>query len=102
MSELVSTRIRTTAGKLGLPQLTETVNEFIRRADEGMTGCLDFLDLAVRGTRRPTHRRGSAGVGHSAEAAMAWPKPPSCREGGIQAETIPAWAVAAWKVELPA
>lgn len=58
MSELVSTRIRTTAGKLGLPHLTETINEYIRRADEGKMGYLDFLDLvlseelAVRDDRR--------------------------------------------------
>ncbi|WP_432190634.1 IS21-like element helper ATPase IstB [Streptomyces sp. Tue6028] len=58
MSELVSTRIRSTAGKLGLPHLTETINEYIRRADEGKMGYLDFLDLvlseelAVRDDRR--------------------------------------------------
>ncbi|GGW74401.1 ATP-binding protein [Streptomyces xantholiticus] len=58
MSELVSTRIRNTAGKLGLPHLTETINEYIRRADEGKMGYLDFLDLvlseelAVRDDRR--------------------------------------------------
>jgi DNA replication protein DnaC len=58
LSELVSTRIRSTAGKLGLPHLTETINEYIRRADEGKMGYLDFLDLvlseelAVRDDRR--------------------------------------------------
>lgn len=58
MSELVSTRIRNTAGKLGLPHLTETISEYIRRADEGKMGYLDFLDLvlseelAVRDDRR--------------------------------------------------
>ncbi|MGW1507087.1 IS21-like element helper ATPase IstB [Streptomyces mirabilis] len=58
MSELVSTRIRTTAGKLGLPHLTETINEYIRWADQGKMGYLDFLDLvlseelAVRDNRR--------------------------------------------------
>ncbi|CAL9675693.1 IS21 family transposase ISChy4 [Streptomyces sp. enrichment culture] len=58
MSELVSTRIRSTAGKLGLPHLTETINEYIRRADEAKMGYLDFLDLvlseelAVRDDRR--------------------------------------------------
>lgn len=58
MSELVSTRIRTTAGKLGLPHLAETINEYTRRADEGKLGYLDFLDLvlseelAVRDDRR--------------------------------------------------
>ncbi len=58
MSELVSTRIRNTAGKLGLPHLAETINEYTRRADEGKMGYLDFLDLvlseelAVRDDRR--------------------------------------------------
>ncbi|MFE0654152.1 IS21-like element helper ATPase IstB [Streptomyces sp. NPDC059534] len=58
MSELVSTRIRNTAGKLGLPHLAETIREYTRRADEGMMGYLDFLDLvlseelAVRDDRR--------------------------------------------------
>ncbi|MEV0038245.1 IS21-like element helper ATPase IstB [Streptomyces sp. NPDC050804] len=58
MSELVSTRIRTTAGKLGLPHLAETINEYTRRADEAKMGYLDFLDLvlseelAVRDDRR--------------------------------------------------
>lgn len=57
-SELVSTRIRNTAGKLGLPHLAETINEYARRADEGKLGYLDFLDLvlseelAVRDDRR--------------------------------------------------
>ncbi|WP_328297443.1 IS21-like element helper ATPase IstB [Streptomyces sp. NBC_00435] len=57
MSELTGNRIRTTAGKLGLPHLAETINEFTRRADEAM-GYLDFLDLilseelAVRDDRR--------------------------------------------------
>ncbi|MDD1059839.1 IS21 family transposase [Streptomyces cocklensis] len=32
--ELTGNRIRTTAGKLGLPHLAETINEFTRRADE--------------------------------------------------------------------
>jgi DNA replication protein DnaC len=58
LSELVSTRIRSTAGKLGLPHLAETINEYTRRADEGKLGYLDFLDLvlseelAVRDDRR--------------------------------------------------
>ncbi|MDX3800426.1 IS21-like element helper ATPase IstB [Streptomyces sp. AK04-3B] len=58
MSELTGNRIRTTATKLGLPHLTETINEYIRRADEGKMGYLDFLDLvlseelAVRDDRR--------------------------------------------------
>ena len=58
MSELTGNRIRTTAGKLGLPHLAETINEFTRRADEAKMGYLDFLDLvlseelAVRDDRR--------------------------------------------------
>lgn len=58
MSELTGNRIRTTAGKLGLSHLTETINEYVRRADEGKLGYLDFLDmvlseeLAVRDDRR--------------------------------------------------
>ncbi|WSK91371.1 ATP-binding protein [Streptomyces sp. NBC_00073] len=58
MSELTGSRIRTTAGKLGLPHLAETINEFTRRADEAKMGYLDFLDLvlseelAVRDDRR--------------------------------------------------
>lgn len=46
MSELTGNRIRTTAEKLGLPHLAETINEFTRRADEAKSGYLDFLDLA--------------------------------------------------------
>ncbi|MEU5773458.1 IS21-like element helper ATPase IstB [Streptomyces venezuelae] len=58
MSELTGNRIRTTAGRLGLPHLAETINEFTRRADEAKMGYLDFLDLvlseelAVRDDRR--------------------------------------------------
>ncbi|GGT42033.1 IS21-like element helper ATPase IstB [Streptomyces purpureus] len=58
MSELTGNRTRTTAGKLGLPHLAETINEFARRADEAKMGYLDFLDLvlseelAVRDDRR--------------------------------------------------
>ncbi|WTZ55271.1 ATP-binding protein [Streptomyces sp. NBC_01387] len=58
MSELTGNRIRTTATKLGLPYLAETINEYTRRADEGKMGYLDFLDLvlseelAVRDDRR--------------------------------------------------
>ncbi|SEQ96087.1 ATP-binding protein [Streptomyces radiopugnans] len=47
MSELVSTRIRNTAGKLGLPHLAETINEYTRRAGEGKMGYLDFLHLVL-------------------------------------------------------
>lgn len=58
MSELTSTRIRTTAVKLGLPHLAEALNQYIRRANEVKMGYLDFLDLvlaeelAVRDDRR--------------------------------------------------
>ncbi|MGK4578531.1 IS21-like element helper ATPase IstB [Kitasatospora sp. HPMI-4] len=58
MSQLTGNRIRTTAAKLGLPHLAETINEFTRRADEAKMGYLDFLDLvlseelAVRDDRR--------------------------------------------------
>lgn len=61
MSELVSTRVRSAAGKLGLFHLAETIREYTRWADEGKLGYLDFLDLvlseeseelAVRGDRR--------------------------------------------------
>ncbi|MFI9588644.1 IS21-like element helper ATPase IstB [Streptomyces sp. NPDC052236] len=58
MSQLTGNRIRTTAGKLGLPHLAETLNEFTRRAHESKMGYLDFLDLvlseelAVREDRR--------------------------------------------------
>ncbi|WTX60468.1 ATP-binding protein [Streptomyces sp. NBC_00648] len=58
MSELVSTRIRTTAGKLGLPHLAEALTQYAQRADEAKLGYLDFIDLvlseelAVREDRR--------------------------------------------------
>jgi DNA replication protein DnaC len=58
LSELTGNRIGTTAGKLGLPHLAETINGFTRRADEAKMGYLDFLDLvlseelAVRDDRR--------------------------------------------------
>jgi DNA replication protein DnaC len=58
LSELIGNRIRSTAGKLGLPHLAETINEYTRRADEAKMGYLDFLDLvlseelAVRDDRR--------------------------------------------------
>lgn len=58
MSELTSTRIRTTAAKLGLPHLAEALNQYIQRADEAKMGYLDLLDLvlseelAVRDDRR--------------------------------------------------
>lgn len=58
MSELTGTRVRTTAIKLGLPHLAETITDYARRADEGQLGYLEFLDLvlseelAVRDDRR--------------------------------------------------
>ncbi|MFB7335990.1 IS21-like element helper ATPase IstB [Streptomyces adustus] len=58
MSELVSTRIRSTAAKLGLPHLAEALTEYAQRADEAKMGYLDFIDLvlseelAVRDDRR--------------------------------------------------
>ncbi|WP_331773008.1 IS21-like element helper ATPase IstB (plasmid) [Embleya sp. NBC_00888] len=58
MSELTGNRIRTTAGKLGLPHLADGLDQFARRAEEGKLGYLDFLDLvlseelAVRDDRR--------------------------------------------------
>ena len=47
MSELVSTRIRTTAVKLGLPHLAEALSQYVSRADEGKMGYLDFVDLVL-------------------------------------------------------
>jgi len=61
VSELVTTRIRATAAKLGLPHLAGTLTEFVQRADAGQMGYLDFLDLvleeelAVREERRLRH-----------------------------------------------
>ena len=61
MSELVTTRIRATAAKLGLPHLTETLTDYAQRADAAKLGYLDFLDLvleeelAVREERRLRH-----------------------------------------------
>ncbi|MFD8079936.1 IS21-like element helper ATPase IstB [Streptomyces sp. NPDC059718] len=58
MSELTSTRIRTTAAKLGLPHLAEALNHYVQRADEAKMGYLDLIDLvlseelAVRDDRR--------------------------------------------------
>ncbi|WP_234307686.1 MULTISPECIES: IS21-like element helper ATPase IstB [unclassified Streptomyces] len=58
MSELTSTRIRTTAAKLGLPHLAEALNQYVQRANEAKMGYLDLLDLvlseelAVRDDRR--------------------------------------------------
>jgi DNA replication protein DnaC len=61
VSELVTARIRATAAKLGLPHLTETLTDYVGRADAGQMGYLDFLDLvleeelAVREERRFRH-----------------------------------------------
>ena len=58
LSELTSTRIRTTAANLGLPHLAEALNQYVQRADEAKMGYLDLLDLvlseelAVRDDRR--------------------------------------------------
>ncbi|MEU8272546.1 IS21-like element helper ATPase IstB [Sphaerisporangium sp. NPDC049002] len=61
MSELITTRIRATATKLGLPHLTQTLTDHVGRADAAQMGYLDFLDLvleeelAVREERRLKH-----------------------------------------------
>jgi DNA replication protein DnaC len=47
LSELTSTRIRTTASKLGLPHLAEALNQYVQRADEAKMGYLDLLDLVL-------------------------------------------------------
>lgn len=47
MSELVSTRIRNTAGKLGLPHLAEALTQYAQWADEAKMGYLDFIDLVL-------------------------------------------------------
>ncbi|MFE4825162.1 IS21-like element helper ATPase IstB [Streptomyces sp. NPDC056704] len=58
MSELTSSRIRATAGKLGLPHLAEALNQYIQRADKAKMGYLELIDLvlaeelAVRDDRR--------------------------------------------------
>jgi len=61
VSELITARIRTTATKLGLPHLTQTLSDHVSRADAAQMGYLDFLDLvleeelAVREERRLKH-----------------------------------------------
>jgi DNA replication protein DnaC len=58
VSELVTTRVRDVAGKLGLPHLVANLEQFAKRADTDAMGYLDFLDLvlqeelAVRDERR--------------------------------------------------
>ena len=61
MSELVSTRIRASAAKLGLTHLAECLTDHLKRADAASIGYLDFLDLileeelAIREERRLRH-----------------------------------------------
>lgn len=61
MSELVTTRIRDTAAKLGLIHLAENLNDHLKRADAAGLGYAEFLDLileeefAVREERRVRH-----------------------------------------------
>ena len=58
MSELVTTRVRDAAAKLGLPNLAGNLEQFTQRADDASMGYLDFLDMllqeeaAVRDERR--------------------------------------------------
>jgi DNA replication protein DnaC len=58
VSDLVATRIRATAGKLGLPHLATALHDLVHRADTASMGYLEFLDLvleeeqAVRDERR--------------------------------------------------
>jgi DNA replication protein DnaC len=58
VSDLVTTRIRATATKLGLPHLVASLEQLTGRADTQAMGYLDFLDLvleeelAVRDDRR--------------------------------------------------
>jgi DNA replication protein DnaC len=58
VTELVTSRIRTSAAKLGLPHLAGALHDFATRADAAAMGYLDFLDLvlqeelAVRDERR--------------------------------------------------
>ncbi|WP_155055342.1 IS21-like element helper ATPase IstB [Streptomyces blattellae] len=47
MNELVTTRIRATAQRLGLTHLPEQLDAFARRAEEASMGYLDFLDLVL-------------------------------------------------------
>ncbi|MCE7001983.1 IS21-like element helper ATPase IstB [Kibdelosporangium philippinense] len=58
MNELVTTRIRSTATRLGLNHLPSQLDTFARRAEDNQMGYLEFLDLvleeeaAVRDERR--------------------------------------------------
>jgi DNA replication protein DnaC len=70
VSELVTSRIRATAGKLGLPRLAEVLAGHVERADTAKMGYLDFLDLileeelAVREERRLHHALRASKVPH--------------------------------------
>lgn len=70
MSELVTARIRTTAGKLTLPHLAASLGEFVTRADDAQMGYLDFLDMvleeehAIREERRLRHALRVSGMPH--------------------------------------
>lgn len=47
MSELVTTRIRDHASRLGLTHLSDTVGQLVARAESDTMGYLDFLDLLL-------------------------------------------------------
>lgn len=47
MSELVASRIRTHAAKLGLPHLAASLDQLVGRANTDTMGYLDFLDLIL-------------------------------------------------------
>jgi DNA replication protein DnaC len=70
LSELVTARIRATAGKLALPHLAASLGEFVARADDAQMGYLDFLDMvleeehAIREERRLRHALRVSGMPH--------------------------------------
>jgi DNA replication protein DnaC len=47
MSQLVTTRIREHATKLGLTHLTDTITQLVSRAENDQMGYLDFVDLLL-------------------------------------------------------
>lgn len=47
MSDLLATRIRAAAGRLGLTHLPEQVDQMVTRAETDKLGYLDFLDLVL-------------------------------------------------------
>lgn len=47
MSELITTRIRAHAARLGLPHLADSLDQLITRANTDTMGYLDFLDLIL-------------------------------------------------------